>query len=224
MWKARMFTVTFVQMNGRDDIHKQYEYRSIVKLPPTPSKYQYTFLGWYTEPEGGDRIDYDLTATGDMTFYAHWEKAAITNLNFVKCAYDEDFVAKNDGWEEKHHANHHRIATLKWVGSTYRKGWIAYQPGPGLATICSRLCEDTNAGNRYLYKPGSSEMAYQTISDPAKLTPLKDTTYVGVGGTAITSITPKRKNGILIDKIVFSPYASNKCQYSSYSSSNSIVK
>ena len=138
--------------------------------------------------------------------------------------YGQDFAAKNDGWEENHHANHHKICTLKWVGSTYTRDWIAYQPGPSLAMICSRLAESTNKSNRYLYRPGDLEAAYQTSTNHTKLTPMKSTTYVGVGGTAITSITPKNKNGILIDKIVFSPHASCRCQYSPYSSSNGVTR
>lgn len=32
----------------------------------------YVFLGWFTEPDGGQRITSDYVPQGDMTLYAHW--------------------------------------------------------------------------------------------------------------------------------------------------------
>lgn len=42
---------------------------------PVPTRDYYTFLGWYTEAEGGEQVTADTVVTSpvDMTLYAHWE-------------------------------------------------------------------------------------------------------------------------------------------------------
>lgn len=44
----------------------------------TASKPGYTFLGWYTEPDGGIRITSDVIVRGDLTVYAHWAPVEYT--------------------------------------------------------------------------------------------------------------------------------------------------
>ena len=40
------------------------------------------FLGWYTEPEGGEPITADTVITGDLTAYAHWASQIEYTVNF----------------------------------------------------------------------------------------------------------------------------------------------
>ncbi len=40
---------------------------------PIPTKSGSTFLGWYTQREGGTRVDNTYTPTENITLYAHWE-------------------------------------------------------------------------------------------------------------------------------------------------------
>ena len=46
-------------------------------VDPTPNndleRSGYTFLGWYTEPEGGSRFTFGNTINQDITLYAHWQ-------------------------------------------------------------------------------------------------------------------------------------------------------
>lgn len=39
----------------------------------TPTRTGYTFLGWYTNPVGGTKIDSNTSVTSDVTYYAHWK-------------------------------------------------------------------------------------------------------------------------------------------------------
>ncbi len=41
---------------------------------PTPNRENYTFLGWYTSKDGGEKVTADFVASEDnqYTFYAHW--------------------------------------------------------------------------------------------------------------------------------------------------------
>ena len=43
---------------------------------PTPTYDGYTFLGWYTEETGGEKVTTDTVFTKDTTIYAHWQKQA----------------------------------------------------------------------------------------------------------------------------------------------------
>ncbi|MBR1910126.1 MAG: InlB B-repeat-containing protein [Lachnospiraceae bacterium] len=40
---------------------------------PTPTKEGFNFIGWYTKPEGGSKIDADQTYEHDTVLYAHWD-------------------------------------------------------------------------------------------------------------------------------------------------------
>ena len=49
------------------------EYLPTVGNLPVPTRYNYTFDGWYTEKTGGTRVDEDQKLSGgDWTLYAHW--------------------------------------------------------------------------------------------------------------------------------------------------------
>ena len=43
---------------------------------PTPTRGGYTFLGWYTEKDGGEKVTTDTVFTENSTIYAHWQKQA----------------------------------------------------------------------------------------------------------------------------------------------------
>ena len=40
---------------------------------PTPARSGYVFLGWYSEPAGGNRVQEDLKVYSATTLYAHWQ-------------------------------------------------------------------------------------------------------------------------------------------------------
>ena len=49
------------------------------------SRTGYTFLGWFTEPEGGDKVQVGTRIYVDMTYYAHWQinrRKVTLNLNY----------------------------------------------------------------------------------------------------------------------------------------------
>ena len=61
---------------------------------PTPVRDNYEFLGWFTAPDGGERVTAsDIMGTEDMTVYAHWEPDSKVVLLDNDFDFD-DFVAK----------------------------------------------------------------------------------------------------------------------------------
>lgn len=52
------------------------------KLPAAPGRNGYTFLGWFTEAEGGDAVTAEsaMTFRTDVTLYAHWQDSATATI------------------------------------------------------------------------------------------------------------------------------------------------
>lgn len=52
------------------------------KLPAAPTRNGYTFLGWFTEAEGGEAVTAQspMTFRADTTLYAHWENSATATI------------------------------------------------------------------------------------------------------------------------------------------------
>lgn len=46
---------------------------------PTPTRSGYTFDGWYTKTDGGDKVSTGTVFTGDTTVYAHWKQSTSTD-------------------------------------------------------------------------------------------------------------------------------------------------
>lgn len=54
-----------------------------VAAESTPVRNGYTFLGWYTAADGGDRANFEDTVNGPKTLYAHWAKNAAVTFRIV---------------------------------------------------------------------------------------------------------------------------------------------
>lgn len=54
-----------------------------VAAESTPVRNGYTFLGWYTAADGGDRANFEEKVNGPTTLYAHWAKNAAVTFRIV---------------------------------------------------------------------------------------------------------------------------------------------
>ena len=54
-----------------------------VAAESTPVRNGYTFLGWYTAADGGDRANFEEKVNGPKTLYAHWAKNAAVTFRIV---------------------------------------------------------------------------------------------------------------------------------------------
>lgn len=75
MNNVKTYTVTFDSQGGTlvDAIANIVESTKIVSMPNPPVRDNFTFAGWYTEPNGQGRIFNENTIiNGDMTVYAYW--------------------------------------------------------------------------------------------------------------------------------------------------------
>lgn len=69
-------TVTFDANGGTAEFDsKEVEYGDVLGVLPEADRSHYVFLGWYTDPEDGDRVTDQSDVTGSVTLYAHWVPA-----------------------------------------------------------------------------------------------------------------------------------------------------
>ena len=71
---ANSYSVTWDLGNGNTETTKQ-TYGEALVLPAEPTRKNAEFLGWFTEVNGGTKVDANTIykTDGDSTYYAHWE-------------------------------------------------------------------------------------------------------------------------------------------------------
>ena len=74
-WSIKTSEITFDANGGSvAETTKTVEYGDVYGTLPTPERDYYTFDGWYTEVEGGEKITADTVApkNAETTVFAHW--------------------------------------------------------------------------------------------------------------------------------------------------------
>ncbi|MBR2259230.1 MAG: BspA family leucine-rich repeat surface protein [Blautia sp.] len=69
---AKNPTLTFISNGDTPDYVKTVNYNSPIGQLPTASKENYTFIGWFTQNEGGEQVTPSTRAIHDTSYYAHW--------------------------------------------------------------------------------------------------------------------------------------------------------
>lgn len=71
---ATKYKITFDSQNGSAVSTIEIEENKNIPQPDEPVKDGFIFTGWYDSAEGGNLVSFDsLTATANVTYYAHWE-------------------------------------------------------------------------------------------------------------------------------------------------------
>ena len=72
-WEINKYTITFNAGGGTCGTDTAIiEHGAAVGDLPVPTRGNATFLGWFTEADGGERVEASLSVTSGMTLYAHW--------------------------------------------------------------------------------------------------------------------------------------------------------
>ena len=80
------FLVTFDSTGGFCSEESRNVLReSSVGTLPIPRKPGYDFIGWFTLEDGGEQISAESIVTGDVTYYAHWSKLIVAEVDGVQC-------------------------------------------------------------------------------------------------------------------------------------------
>ena len=74
------------------------EYGSALGALSEPVRDGYRFLGWFTDRDGGDKVEEDMAVTKDVTLYAHWKEVVQftwTNANTSNPIWDDEDNVNN---------------------------------------------------------------------------------------------------------------------------------
>ena len=80
-WTANTYTVTFDTNGGAVEPETmKVTYGCLYGELPTPTRKGYTFVGWFTNPNGGTQVkaDAEVTTAADRTLHAHWTQNICT--------------------------------------------------------------------------------------------------------------------------------------------------
>lgn len=81
-WKLNEFKISFNANGGTTDVsEKMVVYGNKLDTLPVPTCDYYTFTGWFTEKENGEKVTLDTLYEweGDITLYAHWTQNAVSD-------------------------------------------------------------------------------------------------------------------------------------------------
>ena len=72
-------TVTYDACGGNAELHAaELTQGQTINTLPAATREGFTFAGWYTAAEGGEKVEDDFVLEGDMTLYAHWESTNVS--------------------------------------------------------------------------------------------------------------------------------------------------
>lgn len=77
-YSADTYDVEYFPNNGESSSSQKLTYGDLATAPADPTREGYTFRGWYTAAEGGEKWDFSKPVTSSMTLFAHWSPNAYT--------------------------------------------------------------------------------------------------------------------------------------------------
>ncbi len=124
---------------GKD--YKMIPYNGVMGELPIVSRDYYTFAGWYTSAEGGEKINEDtvMTSSVDLTLYAHWVENSVsawvlkskmpadaqiinTKYSYTLTEYTTANSSSLSGWNKYD-------SSYKWSSYSSWSGWDTSNPG-----------------------------------------------------------------------------------------------
>ena len=142
-----------------------------------PSRAGYTFLGWYTEAEGGIKITDSYTFTGDTTIYAHWKNnnpapAAYTVKHLIQNIDDDNYTLKETEANSGYTDDYTSAASKEYAGFTPRTVEQQKIKEDGSTVVEIRYTRnsytitfDSDGGSAV---PAITERYGKTVTEPAK--------------------------------------------------------
>jgi uncharacterized repeat protein (TIGR02543 family) len=83
-WKTNVYNVKFRSGSRTVEIYRKAYGSELGELPGVKRE-GYAFKGWYTEPDGGEKVRRQAAVTKGVTYYARWAlKASVRNATVVR--------------------------------------------------------------------------------------------------------------------------------------------
>lgn len=151
-------TVTYDACGGAAELNAaELSQGQTLNTLPTASREGFRFLGWYTQAEGGEKVEEDYVVQGDMKLYARWE------------------AADASGWYEEDGRVYYLLEGQRITGFFQVDGVDYYQGADGY--LCTGWLEE-NGCRYYLNANGSMATGWLEL-DGCRY-------YLGTDGTATT--------------------------------------
>ena len=75
-------TITFVTSGGTPIASQIVKYGGLIAKPEDPTRVNYSFAGWYSDPECTATYDFNSPVINDMKLYAKWDADGIYTVSF----------------------------------------------------------------------------------------------------------------------------------------------
>lgn len=122
-------TVTFDTNGGSAITPQQVADGGTVNEPAAPTRAGYTFDGWYTAKDDGDRVVFPAIVNADVTYFAHWTKQTDikpVSIDDVKAT----IIQGQTPTLPKTVTVHYSDGTAKTVSVTWNEpNWASVKPG-----------------------------------------------------------------------------------------------
>lgn len=83
-WEKTEYTVTFeYNYSGAESTTQKYTPGASLGTLPSPTRSGYTLTGWYTDKDGGTKVDKNTKVTGSATYYAHWSSEDYVTVKYI---------------------------------------------------------------------------------------------------------------------------------------------
>ncbi|MDY0276714.1 MAG: InlB B-repeat-containing protein [Acholeplasma sp.] len=94
---AEQFTITFNSNGGSEVTAITKNVNSSVAKPVDPTKKDYTFVKWYSDPSLTTEVTWPYTLSSDVTFYAKWEENVNTPTYIITWEVDGSIIETDSG-------------------------------------------------------------------------------------------------------------------------------
>lgn len=171
-WTAKKYNVYFNSLGGSEIDPKEVTYDAQYGEFAIPTRYGYNFDGWYTEEDGGKKIEKTdkVDIIRDMTLYAHWTRIKYT------ISFDVNYEGGNVTEIEEEYGNKYILPTQpSRTGYTFSGWWTDASTG---SEITSETTVDvTEDGTLYAHWTANTyKVSFETIGDAVESV---DVTYDG---------------------------------------------
>ena len=191
------WSITYVTDGGtiNGEYPTTYTKGTVTVLPTDVTKDGYTFLGWFTAAEGGDKVtQIEATETGNKTFYAYWQKNE-TPVKTWSITYVADGGVINGSYPTSYVEGTVTVlpTNVTKPGYTFLGWFTAYSGGVQVKQI-----EATETGEKTFYARWQ-----KTVLPPPPVTP----------GTPVTPARPAAPVGLPFADVSGSDWFYNDVRY-----------
>lgn len=120
--------------------------------PDEASPVGYTFLGWFTEENGGDQITSESEVTASRTLHAHWQKNLSVTFDANGGCFDNDTTKTSTTKVSKYGRKLGVLPTPENNNATF-KGWFTAQTGGTQITSNTVVTADVTYYAQWGYQP-----------------------------------------------------------------------